>query len=181
MFENMNRVLLVFIAVIIGYIVNMPQLKIKKPMVKAGVFAGVLYVAYTFFNSYGVIEGAGGGPGGGGGGGSESEMSSDPGVDPVSAATLRRIDENHAAITAAAAVVAQKKKEEEDRAARMKKQMDRAGLWVDIFDGVYKPMWGGSQRATGQHGMPNADPHYGYDYMHKDGSDYKTSKSPFTH
>jgi len=57
MLVNQNRVLLVIIAVIVGCLVNMPQLKLKDPMMKAGAFAACLYVAYAFLNSQGLIEG----------------------------------------------------------------------------------------------------------------------------
>jgi hypothetical protein len=57
MLVNQNRVLLVVIAVAIGCLVNMPQMKLKDPMMKAGVFAVCLYVAYWFLNSQGLVEG----------------------------------------------------------------------------------------------------------------------------
>ena len=59
MLVNQNRVLLVVIAVIVGCLVNMPQLKLKDPKKKAGVFAAVLYLAYWFLNSRGLVEGTG--------------------------------------------------------------------------------------------------------------------------
>jgi len=59
MLVNQNRVLLVVIAVAVGYLVNMPKLKLKDPMMKAGVFAAVLYLAYWFLNSQGLVEGLG--------------------------------------------------------------------------------------------------------------------------
>ena len=52
----MNRVLLVVVAVIVGCLVNMPQMKLKDPMMKAGAFAVCLYLSYTFLNSQGLIE-----------------------------------------------------------------------------------------------------------------------------
>jgi len=57
MLVNQNRVLLVIIAVIVGCLVNMPQLKLKDPRKKLAVFAGVLYLAYWFLNSQGLVEG----------------------------------------------------------------------------------------------------------------------------
>jgi hypothetical protein len=56
MLVNQNRVLLVIIAVAVGCLVNMPQMKLKDPMMKAGVFAVCLYVAYWFLNSQGLVE-----------------------------------------------------------------------------------------------------------------------------
>jgi hypothetical protein len=58
MLVNQNRVLLVVIGVVVGCLVNMPQMKLKDPMMKAGVFAACLYVAYWFLNSQGLVEGA---------------------------------------------------------------------------------------------------------------------------
>jgi hypothetical protein len=60
MLVNQNRVLLVVIAVIVGCLVNIPQLKLKDPMMKGGVFATCLYIAYWFLNSQGLVEGADG-------------------------------------------------------------------------------------------------------------------------
>jgi hypothetical protein len=57
MFVNQNRVLLVVIAVAVGCLVNMPQMKLKDPMMKAGVFAACLYLAYAVLNSQGLVEG----------------------------------------------------------------------------------------------------------------------------
>jgi len=58
MLVNQNRVLLVIIAVIVGCLVNMPQLKLKDPKKKLAVFSGVLYLAYWFLNSQGLVEGS---------------------------------------------------------------------------------------------------------------------------
>ena len=57
MLVNQNRVLLVVIAVTVGCLVNMPELGLKDPMMKAGVFSVCLYVAYAFLNSQGLVEG----------------------------------------------------------------------------------------------------------------------------
>jgi len=56
MFVNKNRILLVVISVAVGCLVNMPQMKLKDPMMKAGAFAVCLYLSYTFLNSQGLIE-----------------------------------------------------------------------------------------------------------------------------
>ena len=56
MLVNQNRVLLVVIAVAIGCLVNMSEMKLKDPMMKAGVFAICLYVAYWFLNRQGLVE-----------------------------------------------------------------------------------------------------------------------------
>ena len=58
MLVNQNRVLLVVIAVAVGCLVNMPQMKLKDPRKKAGVFGVCLYLAYWFLNSQGLVEGA---------------------------------------------------------------------------------------------------------------------------
>ena len=55
MFVNKNRILLVVISVAVGCLVNMPQMKLKDPMMKAGAFAVCLYLSYTFLNSQGLI------------------------------------------------------------------------------------------------------------------------------
>jgi len=57
MLVNQNRVLLVVIAVAVGCLVNMPQLKLKDPMMKAGVFSVCLYLSYAFLNSQGLVDG----------------------------------------------------------------------------------------------------------------------------
>ena len=57
MFVNQNRVLLVVIAAAVACLVNMPELKLKDPMMKGGVFGVCLYLAYAFLNSQGLVEG----------------------------------------------------------------------------------------------------------------------------
>jgi hypothetical protein len=56
MLVNQNRVLLVVIAVAVGCLVNIPQMKLKDPMMKAGVFGVCLYLSYAFLNSQGLVD-----------------------------------------------------------------------------------------------------------------------------
>jgi len=62
MFINHNRILLVVIAAAVGCLVNMPQFKLKDPMMKAVAFASSLYLSYVVLNSQGYIENLAGHP-----------------------------------------------------------------------------------------------------------------------